>query len=123
MIKRSTIHSMEFERPTRNSARTKRAYSVNLEELTSALERAVEKLPRWALGNSAYGELSATRQTGLLRFTDDITVRIVERNGGTEAHFESASRVGKGDLGQNPRNLTELLEAVNGELGQKRRVQ
>ncbi len=108
---------MKFERPTPNSARTRRAYSANPGELTSAVERTIEKLPRWTLESSTNGELNATRQTGLLRFTDDVTVHIVERASGSEAHFDSASRVGKGDLGQNPRNLKELLEAINEELG------
>ncbi|CAN5626481.1 hypothetical protein BH24ACT22_BH24ACT22_05160 [soil metagenome] len=116
MIKRSTIDIMEFERPTRNSARARRAYSATPEELTSAVERAVENLPRWTLESSTDGELIATRKTGLLRFTDDVTIRILSRGSTSEAHFESASRVGKGDLGQNPRNLEELLEAINRKL-------
>ncbi|MGB3633440.1 MAG: DUF1499 domain-containing protein [Rubrobacteraceae bacterium] len=106
----------KFERPTPNSARTRRAYSVSPEELTNIVEKAIENLPRWTVESSADGVVSATRKTGLLRFTDDITVRVVERASGSEAHFESASRVGKGDLGQNPRNLEELLEAINREL-------
>jgi uncharacterized protein (DUF1499 family) len=107
---------MSIERPTPNSARTRRAYSVNPDRLTAAIEEAIEKLPRWTLESSANGELHATRSTGLFRFTDDVKVRIVERTSGSEAYFESASRIGKGDLGQNPRNLSELLKATNHEL-------
>lgn len=107
----------KFERPTPNSARTHRAYSVSPEELTASIGNAVENLPRWTLEGSAAGEVRATRKTGLFKFTDDITVGVVEQASGSEAHFESASRVGKGDLGQNPRNLEQLLEAINRELG------
>ena len=77
MIKRSKIDVMAFERPTSNSARTRRAYLANPEKLTAAIEKAVESLPRWTLESSAGGELHATRQTRLFRFRDDITIRIV----------------------------------------------
>lgn len=116
MIKRSKIYVMDSERPTPNSAQTRRAYSATPERLTAAIEEAIESLPRWALQNSADGELHATRQTRLFGFEDDVTVRIVEQASGSEARFESASRVGKGDLGQNPRNLRELLETIDREL-------
>ena len=103
---------MSLERPTRNSARTRRAYSAPPEEILAAAEKAIEGLPRWTLESSAEGELRATRRTRL-GFTDDITVRVVEQANGSEVYFESASRVGKGDLGQNPRNLKELLQAID----------
>ena len=109
---------MSFERPTQNSARTRRAYSAAPDEILAAIEKAVGELPRWTLESNADGGLSATRRTRL-GFTDDIMVRVVEKANGSEAHFESASRVGKGDLGQNPRNLEELLKAINEALGQE----
>lgn len=86
------------------------------ERLTATIEEAIGKLSRWTLESSANGELHATRSTRLFRFTDDVTVSVVERAGGSEAYFESASRIGKGDLGQNPRNLEELLKATDQEL-------
>ncbi len=52
--------------------------------------------------------------TGLMRFRDDVWVA-VEPSGehGSRVWGESRSRIGKGDLGQNPRNLRELLEALH----------
>lgn len=106
----------DFERPSPNSARTTRAYGQKPDELARAIESAVEKLPSWTLEGSQDGTIHAVRRTRIFRFKDDVTVRISERDAGSEATFESASRVGKGDLGQNPRNLQQLLEAVNEEL-------
>lgn len=83
----------------------------------SVIKKAVEDLPRWTLDSSSDEEIHAVRKTRILRFKDDIEVRIEKRNNGSEANFESASRVGKGDLGQNPRNLEELLEAIDRKLG------
>ncbi|OYP35071.1 hypothetical protein CGZ80_13280 [Rhodopirellula sp. MGV] len=66
--------------------------------------------------------LHLTRRTKLFRFVDDIHVTIVPDVGATsgdgapanrcivEAH--SQSRLGKGDLGQNPRNLIELAKGL-----------
>ncbi len=105
-----------FDRPSPNSARATRAYSASPEELLEAIRQAVKELPRWRLEEATETKLHAVRRTRLLRFEDDVTVTVQPRNRGSEAHFESASRVGKGDLGQNPRNLKEFLAAVNREL-------
>lgn len=108
---------MSIERPSRNSARTRRAYSTPPDEIQAAVERAAENLPRWTLESSENGEVRATRRTRIFRFKDDVTVSVTDQNGGSEAHFESASRIGEADLGQNPRNLKELLNAIDRELG------
>ncbi len=52
------------------------------------------------------------RRTPLFRFTDDIRVRLEAHDAGTQLSAESQSRVGKGDLGQNPRNLKELIAGL-----------
>jgi uncharacterized protein (DUF1499 family) len=77
---------------------------------------AVERLPRWRV-ESADPErltLKAIRQTRMFRFVDDVTIRLAtSADGGTELHARSQSRVGKGDFGQNRRNLLELFAALN----------
>jgi uncharacterized protein (DUF1499 family) len=69
-------------------------------------------LPGWsesnAVGDSA-DELRFERTTRWFRFVDDITVQLTATEAGTRISATSRSRVGKGDLGQNPRNLRELL--------------
>ena len=54
-------------------------------------------------------ELRFERTTRWFRFVDDITVQLTPTEGGTRVSASSRSRVGKGDLGQNPRNLRELF--------------
>jgi uncharacterized protein (DUF1499 family) len=107
----------EIDRPTANSARAVRAYPVDPGHLLIAVRRAVERLPRWRLAGSERSEVRAVRQTRLFRFEDDVTARVYPEPQGARAEFVSASRLGKGDLGQNPRNLGELLRAVETELG------
>jgi uncharacterized protein (DUF1499 family) len=60
-------------------------------------------------------ELRFERTTRWFRFVDDITVRLTATDGGTRVSATSKSRVGKGDLGQNPRNLRELLEPLRAQ--------
>ncbi|MGB7329300.1 MAG: DUF1499 domain-containing protein [Rubripirellula sp.] len=54
-----------------------------------------------------------TRTTGVFQFVDDIHVRVIEDSdaGTSLVEAESQSRVGKGDLGQNARNLREFTRA------------
>jgi uncharacterized protein (DUF1499 family) len=81
---------------------------------------AAASLPGWSephvdpeVGLATY---RFVRTTGLLGFKDDITVRVKATAEGTRITAESQSRVGRGDLGQNPRNLKELLTAIRERL-------
>jgi len=56
--------------------------------------------------------LHLTHTTRILRFVDDIRVRLVGEGEHTRVQAESQSRIGKGDLGQNPRNLKRLTEVL-----------
>ena len=59
----------------------------------------------------------AVRKTRLFGFEDDVTARVCPDPDGARLELTSASRLGKGDLGQNPRNLAELLRAVDLAVG------
>lgn len=101
------------------SFHTSRTYPVGADELRRTVEAAVSRLPRWEAGRSSRDEVTAVRRTRI-GFRDDIRVRLSEGKTGahvnTHAAFESVSRQGVYDFGQNKRNLRELLEAVDREL-------
>ena len=86
----------------------------------AAVEHAAEGLSNWELreviSNGPIAELHFVRTTPLMGFKDDVIVKISEEQGETLIEAESRSRVGRGDLGQNPRNLKELLRAVRVQL-------
>jgi uncharacterized protein (DUF1499 family) len=108
----------ERERPTPNSARATRTYPVAPGRLIPAVRRAVDGLPRWSLEAAAEGgEVRAVRKTRLFRFRDYVTARVHPDPDGARLELKSASRLGRGDLGQNPRNLEELLRAIDRETG------
>jgi uncharacterized protein (DUF1499 family) len=90
-------------------------------ELAAHVEAATCLLKDWRLQaqNESAGaiELHFVRTTPVLRFRDDIRVTITAADGGSRLTAESRSRVGKGDLGQNHRNLRELLDAVRAAAG------
>lgn len=109
----------EIERPTPNSARATRSYPLPPAELLDAVARTVEALPRWSIASRSAEGLAAVRTTRLLRFKDDIKVQTTPQRSGTGAHLTSASRVGKGDLGQNPRNIKQLLQEMDRQIEQR----
>jgi uncharacterized protein (DUF1499 family) len=120
---------------TTNVARTDAA-SENLKPLRVArspevvkgeLLRVVESMPSWQVadsdgrasdGDASDGTLKVhlIRTTKIMRFKDDIWVSLVpgDSERSTVVQVRSSSRVGRGDLGQNPRNIRELL----GRLGE-----
>lgn len=68
-------------------------------------------------------ERHLVRTTRLMRYRDDVwlvvTAAPVDIEGSEEklrVHMESRSRIGKGDLGQNPRNLREINELLIAKL-------
>ncbi|MEM9587919.1 MAG: DUF1499 domain-containing protein [Planctomycetota bacterium] len=96
--------------------------------VSMTIDSTVAKIETFAKQNSAWqlvdqtlardsASLKLTRTSTLFRFVDDVQVEITAK---TDAeglpqcvvHASSASRVGKGDLGQNPRNLVALTEAI-----------
>jgi uncharacterized protein (DUF1499 family) len=94
--------------------------SLSPAELAEQVEAAAQTLKNWRRESrqEAAGaiDLHFVRTTPALRFRDDIRVRIEPRAGGSRLTAQSRSRIGKGDLGQNPRNLRELLGAVRTRL-------
>lgn len=79
------------------------------QRVTRAARAAVTALPGWELIGSGRGpggaELQAVASTRVLRFKDDVTVRIRKKDDLTEVSVRSRSRVGKADFGQNARNI------------------
>jgi uncharacterized protein (DUF1499 family) len=83
-----------------------------VEQAAELVRKAAGTLPRWRVESESPGELKLTRRTGLFKFVDDVTVTLKPAGPGTMIHAASKSRVGKGDLGQNRRNILELWAAV-----------
>jgi hypothetical protein len=105
----------EIERPSPNSARAIRTHPVAPERLLAPFRRAVERLPNWNAEASGENGVRAVRTRRLFRFRDDVKVRVYARADGAGSELTGASRVGKNDLGQNSRNIKELLQAVERE--------
>lgn len=72
-------------------------------------------LPRWEIlgEDRETGTLHAIHKTRVWRFVDDVYLRFEATPCGTRITGRSQSRVGKADLGQNARNLRELVRAFS----------
>lgn len=84
------------------------------EEAIRRIEAAVKTLPRWRVekADAATGMVHLTRHTRLFHFVDDIRLRLEAVPGGTRLHGRSQSRRGWTDLGQNRRNLKQLIAVL-----------
>lgn len=98
------------------SASTARTYPVESEKLARTVEQAVEVLPGWTLTDSSEADVHASCKTRFPGLTYEITVRLTPSPAGahtnTRADFRSASRAGLLELGQNKRNLDELIAEI-----------
>jgi hypothetical protein len=83
--------------------------------LLDVARRAVQRLG-WELAalDAEKLEIRAVVTSKMLRFKDDVTIRIKSSpGGGSLLWVRSASRVGKGDLGANTRHIMKLVDAVD----------
>ena len=98
-----------------------RQYPASKDRVFDAALHAVSRMPRWTLVSSRpeQGEIRVEVTTRLFRFVDDVTIRCAEQNGVTLVNVRSASRVGRGDFGQNARNIRAFFDAVDSQLGDR----
>lgn len=86
-------------------------------------QRIIAGWPRWKV-EAVYEDramIHATHTTRLLRFVDDVHLVFEPDSRGSRLMAKSQSRVGKGDLGQNARNLRALVRGLQDE-DQRRRA-
>jgi uncharacterized protein (DUF1499 family) len=95
-----------------------RTYAMPRERVYDAALHAVDRLPRWSLVTNSpeSGEIAAEARTRVLRFVDDVRVRIESADTGTIVKARSASRVGRGDFGQNARNIRAFFEELDRQM-------
>ena len=60
----------------------------------------------------AEGRLEATATTPLLRFKDDVVVRVVPALNGSRVDIRSVSRFGRGEMGANAKRVRAFLAAL-----------
>ncbi len=84
--------------------------------IVQAVRDAAEGLRGWKVTGVAAGQRTTVihleRTSRIFRFTDDVRLQIDDRGADRFVSAVSRSRTGRADLGQNPRNLKELLGTV-----------
>jgi uncharacterized protein (DUF1499 family) len=97
-----------------------REYAQGEQAVLKAAQKAVESIPRFTFVAAGHGrggaEIQAVAATRMLKFKDDVTVRIRREGGKTRVSVRSHSRTGKWDFGQNARNIREFQAALDREL-------
>ncbi len=105
-----------------NPALRTRHYRLSAETLFITLETLLNNFPRWQIleADRRTGNIIAQRKTSLFRFVDEIQISIKKIDQKHVAlNIRSASRVGKGDFGQNARNIQELLKRLDTQIASK----
>lgn len=75
---------------------------------------AAREMERWTITGLTpeRGRLEAEARTLILRFVDDVTVRVESRDEGSRVRVRSTSRVGIYDFGTNARRIRTYLDRV-----------
>lgn len=90
------------------------------------LARKAATVLRWQIieatppgGRTGLGRIEAVDLTRVLRFADDVTIRIRPRADGARIDIRSASRLGQHDFGANNARILRFIDEVNGLAGLK----
>lgn len=114
------LNSVETGRTPEYPDLQPREYAASEQRVTEALKAAAGRLSRFTFVGAGRGpggsEVQYVATTRVLRFKDDVSVRVRREGGKTKVSVRSKSRVGKIDFGQNARNVRELLGALDREL-------
>lgn len=93
-------------------------YRAEAAQVLDAVLHAVHRLPRWSL--VAYrpetAEVRAEATSRLFKFVDDVLIRVTGRDEGVAVEVRSASRIGRGDFGQNARNIRAFFDVLDQEM-------
>ncbi len=95
-------------------------YSTSPTRVLDEVQASFKALDKFALVESDIESkvVKGTRTTGLFRFVDDIEVSVVANTEFVaKVNVKSSSRVGKGDFGQNARNIHVFFSELNRRLG------
>ncbi len=93
------------------------AFQIALRAATAMGWQIVERLPPG--GRIGLGRIDAIATTPVLRFKDDVTLRIRPRVDGSRIDIRSASRLGRHDLGVNAARIQAFSEQVQLLLAQR----
>lgn len=95
-----------------------RRYEAGGERVFDAAMHAVNRLPRWTLISyePESGEIRAEAKTPVFRFVDDVRIRVAGQDGATVVSVRSASRIGRGDFGQNARNIRAFFDELDRQI-------
>jgi len=101
-----------------------REYAQGEPAVLKAAQKVAETLPRFTFVAAGQGpgggEIQAVATTKMLKFQDDLTIRIRRQGARTRVSVRSHSRKGKWDFGQNARNIREFLAALDKQLAADR---
>jgi uncharacterized protein (DUF1499 family) len=95
-------------------------YSADPQRVFDEAKASAQTMQRWTMHKAdvSTNTIEATTKTKVLGFTDDVTIKVEPvTEFVTRVHVRSASRVGKGDFGQNARNITTFFTELDRRLG------
>lgn len=100
-----------------------RYYTTDVQRVFDESKGSVEALERWKVvkADISTKTITATSTTKVMGFVDDVTIQIKPATEFVvQVDVKSASRVGKGDFGQNARNIRLFFKELDRRLGSVR---
>jgi len=122
LLRGFTINYAELNSEDSDPLLRPQVFTASVTDVADRFANAIQQVAGWQIESREQVDetirMHLTRRTRIFRFVDDIQVKIEPHEPAAAiVYAHSQSRLGKGDLGQNRRNLRELnqtLIAANG---------
>jgi len=114
-----TEHGAETSATSPDRRLAGRTYAIPFEHVWAAALSLATELPRWTVlrADDQEGVIEAEARTRVLRFVDDVTIRVaLDRDAQTRLEMSSAAQKGKADLGTNARRIARFLQLLDRRL-------
>jgi uncharacterized protein (DUF1499 family) len=98
-------------RPIQLDMEAEEAFQLVREVIRGLRWRVIEEIAPG--GRSGQGRIEAIAETRLMRFQDDVTIRIRPSGAGTRVDIRSASRIGRHDFGANAARIRRFAAEIN----------
>ena len=117
-LPRGFTHNQAHTDPASEDHRLRgRTYAIPFDRVwTESAHVARKRMWGWTVTteDNQLGVLEAESVTLILRFVDDVHVSVgLDDNGQTRVDVTSASRIGRGDLGRNPRTIGRFIRKLD----------
>ncbi len=118
-----SMYPTNIAETSENAELKTRRYQTDLSAASEAVKKIIPTLSSWGLkwklteSETRNDSAIIKAEVPVVMFTDDLEVKLVQKENEVIVNVRSASRIGKSDFGENARHIRKFLSALDEKIG------